>query len=435
VHITIWFLIIGALLISMALASSLVKRLPLNTATLYLAVGFGLGPVGVGLLSFDPVKHAAILRLVTELALIISLFSAGLKLRSPLFGPRWQSAARLAIFTMLATIALLTAVGVFYLNLPLGAAVLLGAILAPTDPVLASDVQVENAGDQDRVRFSLTGEAGANDGIAYPFFLLGLGLLGLHDLGALGWRWLAVDFAWDMACGIAIGGVLGTLIGHLVLYLRREHREAVGLDEFLALGLMALAYGLALLLGGDGFLAVFAAGIALRRVEHQASGERSPDTVMGKTQAGKEKETATHPEKAPAYMAKAVLGFNQQLERLGEVHVVLLTGGLLLMSYFSGEALVLALLLFVIIRPLAVRLALVGSGASPVERNLMAWFGIRGIGSLFYLLHAVEFGLPTELAQRMISLVLTVVAASIVVHGVSATPLMKLHHYRQGRRK
>jgi NhaP-type Na+/H+ or K+/H+ antiporter len=172
---------------------------------------------------------------------------------------------------MTLTVGMITLVGAFLLHLPWGAAILLGAILAPTDPVLASDVQVATPGDRDRLRFSLTGEAGLNDGTAFPFVMLGLGLLGLHPLGACGWRWLAVDVGWAVLGGLAVGGVLGTLVGRLVLYLRRAHQEAVGRDDFLVLGLITLSYGSALLLHTYGFLAVFAAALALRRIEMHES--------------------------------------------------------------------------------------------------------------------------------------------------------------------
>ena len=429
--LTFWFLIVGTLLIFMALASSLVKRLPLSTATLYLFVGFALGPTGIGLLLLDPIEQSAILKVITEVAVIISLFSAGLKLRLPLTDHRWWLPVRLGTLTMLVTTVLITLLGIFALGLPVGAALVLGATLAPTDAVLASDVQVENVGDRDRVRFSLTGEAGLNDGFALPFFLLGLGLLGLYGLGPNGWRWFTVDFIWAIVVGIASGWLLGFLIGYLVVYLRRVHHEAVGQEEFIVLGLIALSYGAALLCQSNAFLAVFAAGIALRRIEHRASGEKRPEQVVGTIQVGKELEIAIDPEKAPAYMAHAVLSFNEQLERIAEVGVVLLVGGMLSMGYISPEAIVVAPVLFLVIRPVAAMLGLAGSRTLMVQRNLMAWFGIRGIGSIYYVLAAVEYGLPKELAHRLIALILTLVAISIIIHGISATPLMEL--YRRWR--
>jgi sodium/hydrogen antiporter len=141
------------------------------------------------------------------------------------------------------------------LGLPWGVGIIVGAILAPTDPVLASDVQVEHPFDQNRLRFALTGEASLNDGTAFPFLMLGLGLLGLHDLGSGLWRWVTVDVLWATTAGLGVGGALGTAVGELVLYMRRTHREAVGLDDFLALGLIALAYGIAMACHASGFLA------------------------------------------------------------------------------------------------------------------------------------------------------------------------------------
>ena len=128
---------------------------------------------------------------------------------------------------MLITVGLVAFAGVVGLGLSVGAAVVLGAVLAPTDPVLASDVQMRHPSDQDNVRFSLTGEAGMNDGTAFPFLMLGLGLLGLHNLGSAGWRWFLVDVLWATAGGLAVGALLGVLTSRFVLYLRREHREAL----------------------------------------------------------------------------------------------------------------------------------------------------------------------------------------------------------------
>ncbi|HSK09608.1 MAG TPA: cation:proton antiporter, partial [Vicinamibacterales bacterium] len=251
----------------MALASSVLKRLPLSASMLYLAAGFLLGPAGAGLFDLDVVDGATLVEHVTEIAVIVSLFTAGLKLRLPFSDGRWRPPVLLAVVAMTLTVGAVAAVGVMGLALPLGAAVLLGAVLAPTDPVLASDVQVEHAHDAERLRFSLTGEAGLNDGTAFPFVMLGLGLLGLHEIGTGGWRWVFVDLLWAVPAGLAVGALAGTAIGRLVVYLRRAHGGAAGLDDFLALGLIALSYGVALLIHSYGFLAVFAAGLALRRIE------------------------------------------------------------------------------------------------------------------------------------------------------------------------
>ena len=411
----------------MALGGSLLKRLPLSTSMLYLAAGVGLGPVGLGLIRLDPVRSSGLLERLTEFAVIVSLFTAGLKLRLPVKSRRWLLPVRLASVSMVITVGLITMVGVFLLGLPLGAAILLGAILAPTDPVLASDVQLEHPFDSDRLRFGVTGEAGLNDGSAFPFVMLGLGLLGLHEIGAYAWKWLAVDVIWACAVGIGIGAGAGTLVAKLVLYLRHRHKEAVGLDEFLSLGLLALAYGLALLAHSYGFLAAFAAGVALRRVEAQHSGERPPDDVGAMAAAQGSEEIASDPEKGPAYMAQAVLGFNEQLERICEVGVVVLLGGMLTATYLTWEAVWFVPLLFLVIRPVAVLIGLVRAPVQGLQRGLICWFGIRGIGSVYYLMYAIQHGVGGETAQALTALTLTVVAASVVAHGVSVTPLMKLY--------
>jgi NhaP-type Na+/H+ or K+/H+ antiporter len=428
----IWFVVVGVLLVAIALSQSVLIRLPLSTSMLYLAAGFFLGPHGVGLLRVDIYTQSATWERITEVAVLISLFGAGLKLRAPLTDGSWMTPLRLATVSMTVTVGLVTLVGVYGMGLPVGAAVLLGAILAPTDPVLASDVQVTHPTDRDRLRFGLTGEAGLNDGTAFPFVMLGLGLLGLHEIGEQGWRWFAVDLLWAVAAGLGVGALLGTLVGRLVIYLRQVHREAVGLDDFLALGLIALAYGVALLVSGYGFLSVFAAGLALRRIERRSTGGEAPPEDVALAGSAAE-EVATDPEKAPAYMAQAALGFVEQLERIGVVAVVLLLGGMISWNFLPGVALWFIPLLFLVIRPVSVYVGLLGSGATQVQRGMIAWFGIRGIGSVYYLTYAMQHGLPEEFSRAVAALVLATVAVSAVVHGISVTPLMGL--YTRGREK
>ncbi len=427
-----WFLVVGALLVMLAVAGSLMKRLPLSVAMIYLLAGVLVGPLALDLFHVDPVDQAALLERITEVAVIISLFSAGLKLRTPLNDSRWRTPVRLAFLSMTVTVGLIAAAGVFGMGLPLGAAILLGAVLAPTDPVLAADVQVEHPTDRDQLRFSLTGEAGLNDGTAFPFVMLGLGLLGLHEIGEWGWKWLAVDVVWSIVGGLAVGSVMGMAVGRFILYLRREHKEGVGLDDFLALGLIALSYGVALLLHTYGFLAVFAAGLALRRIERRHTGGDEPPPDVQVEAAGAADEVATDPEKAPAYMAQAVLAFSEQLERIGTVGVVVLLGGMLSQSYVSIHAFWFVPLLFLVIRPLAVYAGLLGSDVSPARRRLLSWFGIRGIGSVYYLAFAIEHGIPRDVAEPLTALMLAVVVTSIVVHGISVTPLMRRYQQSTG---
>jgi NhaP-type Na+/H+ or K+/H+ antiporter len=435
----IWALVIGALLIAMALSGSLLRRLPLSASMLYLAAGVALGPAGLGLLRPRPLVDAHALEVMTEIAVLISLFSVGLRLGQPLSSPRWVLPLRLATVSMVLTIGLVSAAGVLGLGLPLGAAVLLGAILAPTDPVLASDVQVEEETDRDRLRFGLTGEGGMNDGAAFPFVMLGLGLLGLHDLGGGGWRWIALDLLWAVAGGLAIGAALGAAIGKLVVYLRTRHQEAVGLDEFLALGLIGVAYGLALLVRTYGFLAVFAAGLALQRMREPPSAEeahrREPALGAASLHDRRAHEAAaTSSVHAGAYMMQAVRGFNAQLERMAEVGVVLVLGAMLGEVRPGVETLWFVPLLLLVVRPVAVAIGLFGADLSRQQRWLISWFGIRGVGSVYYLMYAIQHGVPAPLAGVLVPLTLATVGVSIVVHGVSVTPLMNRYARSRARR-
>jgi NhaP-type Na+/H+ or K+/H+ antiporter len=424
----LWSVIVGLLLVLMALAGTVLKRLPLSTAMLYVLVGLGVSPLGLGLMAPDPLGDAHLLERLAEGVVLLSLFTAGLKLSAGLRDRRWRLPVRLALNAMVVTVALIALAAWLFLGLPLGACILLGAILAPTDPVLASEVQLHEPGDQDKLRFALTAEGGLNDGSAFPFVMLGLGLLGLHDLGDFGWRWLAVDVLWATAAGLATGWVLGIVIGRLVLHLRRQHQEAVGLDDFLALGLVALSYGCALLLHAYGFLAVFAAGVALRRLEQRQGGGDASMAPVEQALVDPDRSVAdsvaVDPQHAPAFMARAVLGFNEQIERIGEVAIVIAIGALLWAVQWERAAWWFVPLLLLLIRPLAVRIGLGRSRVSRGQRWLIGWFGIRGVGSLYYLMFAVNHGLDPVLADRLVALTLSVVVTSIVVHGVSVTPLM-----------
>ena len=437
------FALVGLLLVVMTLTSSFIARVPLSSAILYLGVGVCIGPWGLELLTLDPIKDAGLIERLTEVAVLISLFTVGLKLELPLRDARWRIPLQLATVSMLITVGAITAVGVWLLNLPLGAAVLLGGILAPTDPVLASDVQVSDPQDRDRLRFGLTGEGGLNDGTAFPIVMLGLGMLSLHDLGDGGWRWWTVDVLWAVVGGVGIGFALGAVVGRAILYLRIRRREALGPDEFMVLGLIGLAYGVAMLCHAYGFLAVFAAGLALRRVAAQPLAQVAPGVVEDAGPAKKEQKAKddaqaaerspeTPPiEELPTYLMESVARFNAQLERLAEVAVVLVVGALLAVVDFGAEVLWFVPLLLFVIRPLSVYAGLVGVRMRRSQRRLIAWFGIRGIGSVYYLMYAITHDLHPVIAQRLLAITLAVIVVSMLLHGVSVTPLMRGYEKRK----
>lgn len=412
-----WFILLGSLLLVVGFTASYIKTGPATSAIVYLLIGFVVGPMGFGLFHFNPLQESALLELLTEIAVLISLYCAGVKMPAPVTFSRWRNPLRLAVVSMALTVGIVALFGYYWLALPLGAAVLLGAVVAPTDPVLATEVQVRHADDPDRLRFALTSEAGMNDGSAFPFVMLGLGLLGLHDLGDAGWRWFAVDVIWASGAGIGIGIVAGCFVGWLVQKLRTTFTDSEFLESFLGLGLIAFAYGISLLANAWGFLAVFSAAVALRHTELKLAGLKQAysDTTSGET----------HPGVAPqpiAHVHQSSLVFNEHLERLAEIVLVLLIGGSLFWDSWSWRAVGFAAFLFFVARPISVHLGLLGSKAPMRLRNLAGWFGVRGIGSLYYLMYAIQHGLPEDIALELIHLTLVVVALSILVHGISVKP-------------
>jgi NhaP-type Na+/H+ or K+/H+ antiporter len=420
-----WSLFIGLLLIGMVLASTLLSRLPLSSAMVYLVLGWLLGPDVAGVLRPDPVANAGALERLAEVALLISLFAVGLQLGVPLRSRRWRLPLRLAFVSMGAMVAMVAAVGVWLLDLSLGAAVLLGAILAPTDPVLASGVQSDPGSRPDRLGFSLAGEGGLNDGAAFPFVMLGLGWLGLHELGPRLGRWWSIDVAWATAGGLLIGGLLGAACGRLVVYLRSRHGEAIGLDEFLGLGLVAMAYGMAQLALASGFLAVFAAGLALRRVQERPQLHSLPLPAAAGPVGHSYATLATHSHHASATMRGSVQDFNEKLEKLAELALVLVVGAMLAYARPLPAVWWFVPLMLLVLRPLSVAAATLGERLTLPQRAMIGWFGIRGIGSVYYLLLALHHGVTGPLADTLVSLTLWTVAASIAAHGLTAQPLMR----------
>lgn len=412
----------------MVFLESVLERLPFNAAMLYLPIGWLLGPSGTGLIHIDLRAHADVLTVITRVALLLSLFTVGLKLRVAFRGEAsrlWWLPLRLGVISMLITVPLLALSISFLFGLPFAVAMVLSAILAPTDPVLASDVQVKNVDDPDQLRFSLSGEGGLNDGSAYPFVILALILLGVTaDVAQVEhFGWLV---AWGIVSGIACGALIGWAMSRLVLLARQRFGLALGMEEFMAIGIIMLSYGVAEFIHGIGFLAVFAAGLAMRQVESASSGNKPAGELIAAAQDSGKSAAAVHPEQAPVYLTETVLGFNQQLEHFAEFFMVLLLGILLSEYGMSGEGVLIAGLLFFIVRPIAVALGLLGSDTETSHRWLIAWFGIRGVGSLYYLCFVLQFW-HDKLNTRVAQDVLTVLALSIVLHGISSAPLMHLY--------
>jgi NhaP-type Na+/H+ or K+/H+ antiporter len=430
---TTWCLICGALLIAVGLSDTWRQRLPVSTAAIYLCAGYLLGPSVFGLLRVGLQEDAALLARISEVALLISLFAVGLRLRVPLGDALWRVPWMLATFTMLITIGLLTGFGLL-LGLAPGAALLLAAVLAPTDPVLASDVQVEHIRDRDQLRFSLTAEGGLNDGAAYPFVMLALGILGLGEVGAFTWRGWTMELLWGGLSGLALGWGLGVVFSRAVVFLRKEKEQALGMESFFTLGLIALSYGLASLVHAYGFLAVFASGLAMRHVERRETPREAAEDTAGDS-TGSPAAASADATKASAHMAKAVLDFTLDLERIAELVVMLLIGSLMTREAFTWATVAVALFLLFVARPIAVYLTTVRLALTQGQRRLAAWLGIRGIGSMYYLSFASSHGARGGDADFVASAVLVTIALSVLLHGSSATPMMRLYKRARGGRR
>ena len=420
---THWFILIGCLMLARGLAATTISRLPFTSAIVYLCVGLILGPMVLNIFAIDPLKQSHLLETLTEIAVLISLFSAGVKMPVPIKRERWSPAIRMAWMSMSISVGLIAAFAHFVLHMPIGAGILLGAILAPTDPVLATDVQVRHADDRDKLRFTLTCEAGMNDGSAFPFVMLGLGLLGAGQLGAdFTWRWLLIDVTWATLGAILIGFAGGAALGKLGWMLRGQEPKHEVLDDLVGLGLIAVVYGVAVLLSAWGFLAVFFAGVALRQTELILSGAHKDRQGLLVPETDSARETPDTD--APLTVSAESLVFKEHLERLSELTLVLLLGGMVTFNDWNWRTCGTAAFLFLVARPLSVLLGLAGSSASWRIRGITGWFGVRGIGSVYYLMYAINHGLPGPMARDFIEITVVVIMLSILVHGTSTNFIM-----------
>ncbi|MFN3911308.1 cation:proton antiporter [Hyphomonas sp.] len=395
---------LGIVVLLVAWLPLALKSVPLSLSIV--CVGLGLGLFGLGWLAFDPDPRTydTVVEKLCEAVVILSLMGAGLKIDRKIGLRSWATTWRMLGIAMPITILAVTLIGIYGLGFPVAMAVLLGASLAPTDPVLAADVQVgkPGSGEEDEVRFALTSEAGLNDGLAFPFVHLALviGLAagtpgGWPDLSDLG-GWLLVDVLWRVGAGIGVGWLVGRGLGWLT-FGRGQANLSGTRDGLVAIGATLIAYTLTEVCHGYGFLAVFVAALVLRDSERNH-----------------EYHEALH-------------DFSEQIERLLMMLVLVLFGGAITtglldsLTWTDGFA---ALAIVFLIRPLAAWAALIGSGHPARERGLISFFGIRGIGSFYYIAYGINHG-DFGSSERLWAIAALVVLMSILVHGISATPAMR----------
>lgn len=395
----------GLAALAAALLPRVLGRVPISMPMVFMGAGLLVFGLVDRLPSPDPIAYSTFTEHLTEVCVIIALMGAGLALNRQPGWRRWGSTWRLLAITMPLSVIAVALLGYELLGLSIAGAVLLAAALAPTDPVLASEVQVGEPADDpdhddDEARFALTSEAGLNDGLAFPITYAAIAIAA-HGAAPSGWlgRWLLVDVAYRTLMGVLIGLAAGWVLRKLFFSVRSARfRLAEHAEGFVALAATFLAYGTAEVAQGYGFVAVFVCACTIRAAER------------------------THGYHGVLHQ------YVEQMERLLTVLILLLLGGAIARGILDPigwpEVAVVALVLLVI-RPLTGWLGLVGGGTGPRERGVIAFFGVRGVGSIFYVAYAVSEG-PFPEAERIWAITALVILGSVLLHGITATPAMLL---------
>ncbi len=393
----------GLATLAAALLPRVLRHVPISMPMVFLAAGIAGFAFVPSLPDPDPRAHGSFAVHLTEVCVIVSLMGAGLALNRPIGWRTWSSTWRLLTITMALSMVAVGALGWSVLGLGAASTVLLAAALAPTDPVLASEVQVSepvtdpDAAD-DEARFALTSEAGLNDGLAFPFTYAAIAI-SLAGISPGGWllHWALVDVLWRPAVGLLVGLSVGWLFGKLFFStVPKKLQLAEKSEGFVALAATFIAYGVAELAQGYGFIAVFICACTLRMAEREHGYHGVLHT------------------------------FVEQIERVLTVAVIVLLGGAVsrgLLADLGWREVAVALAFLLVIRPLSGWIALTPGKTGPGERAVIAFFGVRGVGSLFYVAYALEHG-DFPGGDRLWAIVALVVIGSIVIHGISATPVM-----------
>jgi NhaP-type Na+/H+ or K+/H+ antiporter len=398
----------GVLIAIVAWLPLALKKLPLSLPIVCIAIGAGLFATGTMPIDPLPQNNPKFVERFTEFVVVVALMGAGLKLDRKFHWRKWQVTWRLLGPTMLLTIATITLLGVYALGLPLPLAILLGGTLAPTDPVLASDVQVgpPKTGEEDEVRFGLTSEAGLNDGLAFPFVNLAILMAAAASTGESWTRqWVLHSVLWEIGAAVAVGWLVGRAFGWITFHMPADSKLAQTGDGVIAVAATFIAYGVCEMADCYGFLGVFVAAMAIR------SSHRHHD------------------------FQRDMHDFTEQIERITMMVGLLLFGGALvagLLSTIGWLDVLVALLVLFVVRPLAGWLGLLGFRAATDEKLTLAFFGIRGVGSFYYLAYGLNHMSVTG-GEGLWALVGLIVLFSILLHGLTVTPVMRKLDFSRGR--
>lgn len=402
----------GCLVLLTAWLPMVLTRAPLSLPIVCVVVGacvFALPSIPATVP--DPRDNLWIVERFSEMVVIISLMGAGLKLDRPIGWTRWNLTWRLLGIAMPLTILGLALLGYSLLGLGAASALLLASVLAPTDPVLASDIQVgpPNSGEDGHTRFALTSEAGLNDALAFPFVNAAIAL-SMASSASEPWlmNWLTVDVLWKLSAGLAIGMLTGYGLGYLVFRLPNRAKLSRTGDGFVALGITCISYGAAELAHSYGFLSVFVAALVLRT---------------------QERDHGYH---------NKLHDFAEELERLLMMALLIAFGGAIatsgLLQALRWDGVVFGLIAIFVVRPLSGWIGLTGADIPQDKKAVISFYGIRGVGSIYYLAYAQGHG-AFDKPDVIWSVTAFIILVSIILHGATASPVMIwLDQRREGRR-
>ncbi|WP_081868486.1 cation:proton antiporter [Flavimarina sp. Hel_I_48] len=383
----------------MAYIPIVAKKLKITFAPIVLVLGLAIHFFGVPVKWPDPLWDQQWVKVITEIIVVISLMGAGLKIGIRYSLQHWQNTLRLIHTTMPLYIIGIFLLGKYILNLDGASSLLLAAVCAPTDPVLASDLQLrkdETKGKKNTgMRYVLTAEAGLNDGFAFPFVYLAILWSRQPDFMKIDFvHWFGFFFLYKIVIGIIVGSIIGFCYSYSIHKIKSEYKHKP-LSGFVGIVLAMTVFAITEVLLGYGFLSAFFCGLFAQYHYHKEERE------------DQEKEE--------------ILLFTDEFEKLLIVIWIVLFGGFVLsgiLNYIQWPGIVVAGIIVLVLRPLCGRIALLGTDFSKKKKWAVSFFGVKGVGSFFYLSYGIYEGNFSK-ANELYALVTVAVLISIIVHGLT----------------
>lgn len=395
----ILLLIISIAFLGVSFLPKILKNSLLSIPIIFVGIGIAVFQLPLQINLSNVEKYNDLILRATETSVIVSLMGTGLKIDKALNFKNWKLTIIFLVISMILGITVTTLLGIYYgFSLPI--ALLIASSLAPTDPVLASDVQVgpPKEGKEDNVRFTLTSEAGLNDGFAFPFVNLAIVLFTAVSLDNALFHWISYDLVYKLGMGCLLGYICGKFFGHF-LYKVSDEKKHINIEEeaFIVLAITFFTYSITEIAHGYGFLSVFITSILIRDYQRESD-------IHGVMHV-----------------------FSDQTERMMLVTILIFFGGFIshgLFNYLTWQDLTFSALLIFVVRPLTGLIALLGTKISTFEKICISFFGIRGLGSIYYISYALSKH-PDMPIQRIWSIVCFTVLLSIIIHGISVTSVFK----------